>query len=97
MIAACSAADICGASGSTVAPELHQRVDEDDLLAARVHGQGGGRAAPDAVGGEPPRDPGRLGLELGVGDLRAVGDEGRPVGAALRSLGEPVVEFHRIG
>ena len=42
-----------------------------------------GRAAPDAVGGEPAGDPGRLRLELGVGDLGAVGDQRGPVGAAL--------------
>ena len=64
-------------------PQLEQGVEEDDLLAPRVHGQGGGRAAPHAVGGEAPGDPGDLGLQLGVGDLRAVGDERHPVRAAL--------------
>jgi hypothetical protein len=64
-------------------PDLHQRVHQHDLLAAGVHRQRRGRAAADAVGGETARDPGRLGLELGVGHLRSVGDEGRPVGTAL--------------
>ena len=49
--------------------DLHQRVDEDDLLAARLHRQRGDRAAAHAVRLQPPRDPGRLGLELGVGHL----------------------------
>ena len=75
--------------------DLHQRVGEDHLLAARVHGQGRGRAAADAVGGEAARDPGRLRLELGVGHLGAVRDQGGAVGATLGSLGEPVVELHR--
>ena len=58
--------------------------------------QRGGRAAPHAVRGEPPRDPGRLRLELRVGDARTPSaTSARPVGAALRSLGEPVVELHR--
>ena len=47
------------------------------------------------MGGEAASDPGRLGLELGVGHLGAVRDEGGAVGTALRSLGQPVVEFHR--
>ena len=63
--------------------DLHQGVDEDHLLAARVHAERDGRAAADAVGGEPAGDPGRLRLELGEGDLRAVGDEGGAVGATL--------------
>ncbi len=67
-------------------PQLHQGVNEDHLLAARVHGQGRGRAAPHAVGCEASGDPGGLGLELGVADLLAVGDERRPVRAALGSL-----------
>ncbi len=75
--------------------QLHQRVHENYLLAARVHRHRRDRAAADAVGGEAPGDPGRLGLELGVGDLGAVRDEGGALGAALRSLGQPVVEFHR--
>ena len=86
-----------GPSGSSDGADLHQRVDEDDLLAARVHGQGDGRAAAHAVGGEPAGDPGRLGLELGVGHLRAVRDQRGAVGAALGSLGKPVVELHRAG
>ena len=48
------------------------------------------------MGGEAARDPGRLRLELGVGDLGAVGDQRGAVGAALGSLGQPVVEFHRL-
>ena len=75
--------------------DLHQRVGEHDLLAARVHGQGGDRAAADAVGGEAAGDPGRLGLQLGVGHLGAVRDQRGAVGATLRSLGQPVVELHR--
>ena len=74
-IAARSAAVSRGPSGSSSRAELHQRVQEDDLLAARVHGQGRDRAAAHAVGGEPARDPGRLRLQLGVGDLAAVGHQ----------------------
>ena len=77
--------------------DLHQRVDEHHLLAARLHRQRGDRAATHAVGLQPPRNPGRLGLELGVGHLGPVRDQRGAVGAALRSLGEPVVEFHRYG
>ena len=54
-----------------------------------------GRAAAHAVGGQAPGHPGRLGLQLGVGDLGAVRDQRGSLGAALRSLGQPVVEFHR--
>ena len=77
-------------------PHLHQGVEQHHLLAARVHGQRRHRAAPHAVGGEAAGDPGRLRLQLGVGDLGAVGDQRGAVGAALGSLGEPVVEFHRM-
>ena len=77
--------------------DLHQRVGEHDLLAAAVHGQRRGRAAAHAVGGEAARDPGRFRLQLRVGDLVAVGDQRRAVGATLGSLGEPVVELHRRG
>ncbi len=74
--------------------DLHQRVGEDDLLAARVHGQRGGRAAAHPGGGEAAGDPVRLGVELGVGDLRAFGDQRGPLGATLGPLSEPVVNSH---
>src|ERR1044072_3504476 len=80
------------------APHLHQRVDEHDPLAGARPRPGGGGArgpAPAAVRLQPPGHPGRLGLELRVAHLRAVGDQRRAVGAALGSLGEPVVELHR--
>ena len=73
--------------------ELHQRVDQHHLLAARAHGQRRGGAAPHPLGGEPPGHPDRLGLQLGVGDLGSVRDQGGAVGTGLGSLCEPVVEF----
>ena len=83
-----------GAEREEDGADLEQRVDEDGLLAARVHGEGDGRAAADTVGGEAAGDPGRLGLELGERHLLAVGDERGAVGATLGSLGKPVVELH---
>ena len=44
------------------------------------------------MGGEAAGDPGRLRLQLGVGELGAVGEQGGAVGAALRALREPVVQ-----
>ena len=76
-IAARSVAVSRGLRGSRRGADLHQRVEEHHLLAARVHGQRRGRAAADAVGGEPARDPGRLRLELGVGDVDPVGRPAR--------------------
>src|SRR4051795_5579150 len=47
------------------------------------------------MGGEATGNPGCLRLQLGVGHLGAISDERGALGAALRSLGQPVVEFHR--
>ena len=44
--------------------ELHQRVDEDDVLEPGRKHQRDGRAAADATRREPPRSGGRLALEL---------------------------------
>ena len=87
----------CGPSGSRTAPTFISAWTRTTCSRRGCMRQGDGRAAADAVGGEPAGDPGRLGLELGVGDLRAVRDQRGAVGAALRSLGKPVVEFHRAG
>src|SRR3954452_16565767 len=47
------------------------------------------------MGGEATGNPGCLRLQLGVGHLGAISDERGALGTALRSLGQPVVEFHR--
>ena len=49
--------------------ELHQRVQEDDVLEPGRQHQRDGRAAPHAARGEPAGGGGRLALELGVGEL----------------------------
>ena len=83
------------ASGSSTAPTFISAWISTTCSRPGMHGQRGGRAAPHPVRGEAARDPGRLRLQLGIGDLGAVGDQRRPVGAALGSLGEPVVQLHR--
>ena len=56
-------------------PELHQGVQQHDLLAARMHGQRRDRIPPHPVGGQPASDPGRLRLQLRVGDAGRFGDQ----------------------
>ena len=74
--------------------QLHQGVKQHDLLAAGVHGEGRSPFAPHSVGGQPAGDPGRLRLQLGVGDAGCLGDQRGALGTALGPLGEPVVELH---
>ena len=74
--------------------ELHQGMQQHDLLAARMHGERRDRIPPHPVGSEPTSDPGRLGLQLRVGDAGGFGDQRAPLGAAVSTLREPVVELH---
>ncbi len=77
--------------------QLHQRVEQDDVIGAHRQLQGHSRAAPDAVGGEAASGRRRLGLQLLVGEAATLRDQRRAVGAGLGSLGQPVVEDHRQG
>ena len=72
--------------------ELHQRVQQDDVVEPGRHRSGPRRAAADAARGEPASGGGRLALELGVGQRRPVGDQRAAIRTGLRALGEPVVE-----
>ncbi len=93
--AARSSAESRGPSGSSTAPTFIRAwtITTCSRRGCIVIATVEPRRTPWAV--EAARHPGRLRLELGVGDLGAVGDQGGALGAALRSLGQPVVEFHR--
>ena len=74
--------------------ELHQGMQQHDLLAPRVHGERRDRIPPHPVGGQPASDPSRLRLQLGVGDAGSFRDQRRPLRATMSTLREPVVELH---
>ena len=66
--------------------ELHQRVDEDDVLEPDRQHQRHGRPAPRAARRQAARRGGRLVLQLGVGERGSVGDQSAAIGAGLGAL-----------